>query len=81
MSSDSFMSNNLPNTINNFVEDPLVNKYMSTFIIIFFVSYGSFLGSGGKPPPFVISLFSNPITRILLLALIWKIILKYCALQ
>jgi hypothetical protein len=37
---------------------------------LFFVSYGSFLGTGGKPPEMIISAFKNPVIRILLLTLL-----------
>ena len=52
--------------INNIVDD----AYINTFLIMFFVTYGSFLGTGGKPPPFIIKMFKNPVIRIILLTLL-----------
>jgi hypothetical protein len=46
------------------------NSYVTTFIILFFITYGSAIGSGGKPPKFILDLFGNPIARILLLAIV-----------
>ena len=46
------------------------NSYISTFFVLFFVTYGSFLGAGGKPPEIIISIFKNPIVRILMLTLL-----------
>jgi O-antigen ligase len=62
--------NTISNKINNFLDIFSNNTYISTFILLFFLSYGSFLGSGGKPPKFIIDLFSNPVARILLLSII-----------
>ena len=56
--------------INNLLLKVTSNQYLSTFIILFFVVYGSALGSGNKPPQFVTNLFKNPITRIVLLTII-----------
>jgi hypothetical protein len=56
--------------INNLLDSLLDNNYITTFIILFFVSYGSFLGTGGKPPKFIISAFKNPVIRVLLLTLL-----------
>ena len=56
--------------INNLLIKVTSNQWLSTFIILFFVAYGSALGSGNKPPQFVTDLFKNPITRIVLLTII-----------
>jgi hypothetical protein len=56
--------------INNLLLKVTSNQWLSTFIILFFVAYGSALGSGNKPPQFVTDLFKNPITRIVLLTII-----------
>ena len=56
--------------INNFLNKFTDNSYISTFLILFFVTYGSFLGAGGKPPEIVLSIFKNPIVRILMLTLL-----------
>jgi hypothetical protein len=60
----------ISNKINKFLDIFSDNTYISTFIILFFISYGSFIGTGGKPPKFIIDLFSNPIARILLLSIV-----------
>jgi hypothetical protein len=60
----------ISNKINKFLDIFSDNTYISTFILLFFLSYGSFIGTGGKPPKFVIDLFSNPISRILLLSIV-----------
>jgi hypothetical protein len=62
---DSFTTpvNNMLNTLTD-------NVYITTFLILFFVSYGSFLGAGGKPPDIIIVIFKNPIIRILMLTLL-----------
>ena len=46
------------------------NSYVTTFIMLFFVVYGSAIGTGGKPPKFILDLFGNPVARILLLAIV-----------
>jgi len=56
--------------INNLLLKVTSNQWLSTFIILFFVAYGSALGSGNKPPKFVVDLFKNPITRVVLLTII-----------
>jgi len=56
--------------VNNLLVKVTSNQWLSTFIILFFVAYGSALGSGNKPPKFVTDLFKNPITRIVLLTII-----------
>ena len=56
--------------INKLLEEVTNNQYISTFIILFFIAYGSAIGSGGKPPKFVLDLFKNPISRILLLTIV-----------
>ena len=56
--------------INNLLIKVTSNQWLSTFIILFFVAYGSALGSGNKPPKFITDLFKNPITRIVLLTII-----------
>ena len=56
--------------INKTLDTLLDNSYITSFIILFFVTYGSFLGNGGKPPAIVITAFKNPIIRILLLTLL-----------
>ena len=58
------------NSINNMLNTLTDNTYISTFLILFFVTYGSFLGAGGKPPDVMILIFKNPIARILMLTLI-----------
>lgn len=62
--------NTISNSINKFLDIFSNNTYLSTFILLFFLSYGSFIGSGGKPPKFVLDLFSNPVARILLLSIV-----------
>jgi hypothetical protein len=57
-------------SINKFLNTYTDNTYITSFLILFFVSYGSFLGSGGKPPAVLITLFKNPIFRILMLTLL-----------
>ena len=63
LDSFSYPINNMLNTLTD-------NSYITSFIIMFFVSYGSFLGSGGKPPDIIILMFKNPIVRILMLTLL-----------
>jgi hypothetical protein len=46
------------------------NSYITSYFILFFITYGSFLGAGGKPPELMISIFKNPIIRILMLTLL-----------
>jgi hypothetical protein len=58
--------NNLNKLLNTLVDD----SYITSFLIMFFVTYGSILGSGGKPPEFVITMFKNPVIRVLLLTLL-----------
>ena len=62
--------NDFTAAINNLLIKVTSNQWLSTFIILFFVAYGSALGSGNKPPKFVTDLFKNPITRIVLLTII-----------
>ena len=62
--------NSITNKINNFLDIFSNNSYISTFILLFFISYSGFIGSGGKPPNFIINLFKNPISRILLLSIV-----------
>jgi hypothetical protein len=57
---------NLNKLLNTLVDD----SYITSFLIMFFVTYGSILGSGGKPPEFVITMFKNPVIRVLLLTLL-----------
>jgi hypothetical protein len=57
-------------TVDNFLAKISSNQYVLTFVIIFFVSYGSSLGSGGKPPQFIIDMFKNPVTRVILLSIV-----------
>ena len=45
--------NNLNKLLNTLVDD----SYITSFLIMFFVTYGSILGSGGKPPEFLIIIF------------------------
>ena len=54
----------------NFIENITTNPYFKGFIILFFIVYGSALGSGGKPPQIILDLFKNPFIRVLLLALV-----------
>jgi hypothetical protein len=56
--------------VNNLLVKVTSNQWLSTFIILFFVAYGSALGSGNKPPKFITDLFKNPLTRIVLLTII-----------
>ena len=58
------------NSINNSLNILTDNAYITSFIIMFFVTYGSFLGAGGKPPDIIILMFKNPIVRILMLTLL-----------
>jgi hypothetical protein len=60
----------ISNKINEFLDIFSDNSYISTFIILFFLSYGSFIGTGGKPPQFILDLFKNPVARILLLSIV-----------
>jgi hypothetical protein len=46
------------------------NSYITSFFVLFFITYGSFLGAGGKPPDLIINIFKNPIIRILMLTLL-----------
>ena len=46
------------------------NSYITTFLILFFITYGGYLGTGGNPPEIIIKLFKNPFVRILLLTLL-----------
>ena len=55
---------------NNLLLKITSNQWLSTIIILFFVAYGSALGSGNRPPQFIINLFKNPITRIILLTIV-----------
>jgi len=68
------MSQNIYNTtvtkLNNLLSITTENSYVSSFILLFFISYGSFIGSGGKPPKFIIDIFSNPAARIIFLAIV-----------
>jgi len=57
-------------SINNLINNLINDSYITTFLILFFVTYGSFLGSGGKPPEIVLMMFKNPVIRILLLTLL-----------
>jgi formate/nitrite transporter FocA (FNT family) len=57
-------------TVDNFLSKVSSNQYVFSFVVIFFVAYGSSLGSGGKPPKFVLDMFKNPITRVLLLTIV-----------
>ena len=64
---------NIKNKLNEFNEvfrNFATNQYVTTFIILFFITYGGAIGSGGKPPKFVLDLFGNPIARVLLLAIV-----------
>jgi hypothetical protein len=56
--------------INNMLNTFTDNTYITSFLVLFFVTYGSFLGSGGKPPEIIIAIFKNPIVRILMLTLL-----------
>jgi len=58
------------NSINNSLNILTDNAYITSFLIMFFVTYGSFLGAGGKPPDIIILIFKNPIVRILMLTLL-----------
>ena len=58
------------NPINNMLNNLTDNTYITSFLLLFFITYGSFLGSGGKPPQIIISIFKNPIMRILMLTLL-----------
>jgi hypothetical protein len=53
----------ISNKINKFLDIFSDNTYISTFIILFFISYGGFIGTGGKPPKFIIDLFKSLFTR------------------
>ena len=66
------MSNleSITNSVNNTLNTLTDNAYITSFFLMFFVTYGSFLGSGGKPPDVVILLFKNPIVRVLMLTLL-----------
>ena len=65
-----FNINNKLNEFNEVFRNFATNPYVTTFIILFFITYGSVIGSGGKPPKFVLHLFGNPIARVLLLAIV-----------
>jgi hypothetical protein len=58
------------NSINNMLNTLTDNAYITSFCVLFFVTYGSFLGAGGKPPDTLILVFKNPIARILMLTLL-----------
>jgi hypothetical protein len=60
----------LAKTTNNIITSLVDDTYITTFLILFFVTYGSVLGAGGKPPEFIIKMFKNPVVRILLLTLL-----------
>ena len=62
---DSFI-----NSINNMLNSLTDNVYITSFLVLFFITYGSFLGAGGKPPDTIILIFKNPIARILMLTLL-----------
>ena len=62
--------NSITGPINKILNTFTDNSYISTFFILFFVTYGSFLGAGGKPPDLIINIFKNPIIRILMLTLL-----------
>jgi len=62
--------NSLIDSSNKLLDTFLDNNYITTFLILFFVTYGSFLGTGGNPPKFVITAFKHPVVRILLLTLL-----------
>jgi hypothetical protein len=59
-----------PQNINTIIENITTNPYFKGFILLFFIVYGSALGSGGKPPQIILDLFKNPFIRVLLLALV-----------
>jgi len=46
------------------------NQYARSFILLFVVVYGGALGSGNKPPQFILNIFKFSLTRILLLSII-----------
>lgn len=56
--------------INKLLDSLTNDSYITTFLVLFFVSYGGFLGSGGHPPDFIIKMFKNPVIRILMLTLL-----------
>lgn len=62
--------NKITKTTDELISNVIDDKYISSFLILFFVTYGSFLGSGGKPPDFIIKIFKNPVIRILMLTLL-----------
>jgi hypothetical protein len=62
--------NNLTHSVNELISNLVDDSAITSFLIMFFVTYGSFLGSGGKPPEFIINMFKNPVIRILLLTLL-----------
>lgn len=62
--------NKFTKSANNLLTEFVDDKYISSFLILFFITYGSFLGSGGKPPEIIIKMFKNPVIRILLLTLL-----------
>jgi len=57
-------------SINNTLHTLTDNTYITSFLILFFITYGSFLGAGGNPPKIIITIFKNPIARILMLTLL-----------
>ena len=66
------MSNldSITNFFNNMLDTLTDSVYITTFLILFFITYGSFLGAGGKPPDIIIHIFKNPIARIVMLTLL-----------
>jgi hypothetical protein len=62
--------NKFTQSANKIMSHLLDDNYITSFLLLFFVTYGSFLGSGGKPPEFIIKMFKNPVVRILLLTLL-----------
>lgn len=57
--------------INNFLIKVTSNQWLSTFIILFFVVYGSALGSRATNlPPVLVKLFKNPVIKVILLTVI-----------
>ena len=56
--------------INKMLNTYTDNSYITSFFLLFFVTYGSFLGAGGKPPEIILLIFKNPIVRILMLTLL-----------
>ena len=62
--------NKLTHSANHLISSLVDDSAITSFLILFFVTYGSILGSGGKPPDFIINMFKNPVVRILLLTLL-----------